>query len=114
MFAAYVVVSMLLAITLAGIAAADFTRHQQVLVNMAKAGVPESWLTPLGFLHAAGALGLLVGIRVPLVGQAAAACLVLFFVGAVIAHLRVREYTLAPAVALLLLSVAALVLQLNP
>ena len=35
-----------------------------------------------------GALGLLVGIWVPIIGIAAAACLALYFLGAVIAHVR--------------------------
>jgi hypothetical protein len=61
---AYVVVSVLLAVALAASAALDFARYKQVLINMAKAGVPESWLTMLGALKAAGALGLLVGIGV--------------------------------------------------
>jgi hypothetical protein len=52
---------------------------------MARAGVPESWLTfPIGTLKIAGALGLLVGLlgMAPL-GVAAAIGLVLFFVCAV-------------------------------
>ena len=64
MFTAYDVVSVLLAVALAASAALDFARYEQVLINMAKAGVPESWLTMLGALKAAGALGLLVGIGV--------------------------------------------------
>ena len=67
--------------------------------------------TALATLKAAGALGLLVGlIGVPLIGTAAAVGLVLFFVGAIITHLRVRDYSIGPAAAFLLLAVAALVL----
>jgi hypothetical protein len=67
----------------------------------------------LGTLKAAGALGLLVGlIGVPLIGTAAAVGLILFFVGAIITHLRVRDYSIGPAAAFLLLAVAALVLGL--
>lgn len=112
MFTPYVVVSVLLAVLLAGVAMADFVRSKQVLINMTKAGVPESWIITLGILHAAGALGLLVGIRVPLIGRGAAVGLILFFVGAIIAHLRAHEYTLAPAVVFLMLAVAALVVGL--
>jgi hypothetical protein len=79
---------------------------------MAKAGVPESWMTTLGVLKAAGALGLLAGIGAPLVGTAAAAGLTLFFVGALFTHLRVRDYSLGPAAVFLALAVAALVLRL--
>jgi hypothetical protein len=90
----------------------DFTRYKQVLINMAKAGVPESWITMLGTLKGAGALGLLVGIRVPLIGTAAAGGLVLFFVGAIITHLRAHDYSFGLAIVFLLLAVAALVLRL--
>ena len=51
---------------------------------MVKAGVLESWMTRLDILKAAGALGLLVGIGVPLIGTAAAVGLILFFVSAII------------------------------
>jgi hypothetical protein len=113
MFTAYVLVSVLTAVANAFSATLDFARYKQVLINMAKAGVPESWLTMLGTLKAAGALGLLVGIGVPLIGTAAAAGLILFFVGAIITHLRVRDYSGLPlAVGFLLLAVAALVLGL--
>jgi DoxX-like family len=112
-FTAYVVV------TLAAIAAntfaatADFMRYKFVLSTSAKAGVPESWLTTLGILKAAGALGLLVGlIGVPPIGTAAAVGLVLFFVCAIVTHLRAGDYSIGPAAAFLLLAVAALVLRL--
>ena len=65
----------------------------------------------LGALKAAGALGLLVGIRVPLIGIAAAVGLVLFFVGAIITHLRGRDYSFGLAIVFLLIAVAALVLR---
>jgi hypothetical protein len=112
MFTAYLVTGGLLAVMLAGCATVDFVRNQQILIVMAKVGVPESRLTMLGILHAAGALGLLVGIRVPLIGWAAAVGVILYFVGAIVIHLRAREYTLAPPVVVLLLAVAALVLRL--
>ena len=79
---------------------------------MAKAGVPESWMTTLGILKAVGALGLLLGIRVPVIGIAAALGLILFFVGAIITHLRGRDYSLGPAIVFLLLAMAALALRL--
>jgi hypothetical protein len=74
--------------------------------------VSESWITPLGILKAAGAIGLLVGIGVPLIGTAAAIGLILFFVGAIITHLRVHHYSFGVAVPFLLLAAAALVLRL--
>jgi DoxX-like family len=112
MFAAYVVVTILAAAANAFSAALDFIRYKQVLTNMAKAGVSESWITMLGTLKAAGALGLLVGIRVPPIGTAAAVGLVLFFVAAIITHLWARDYSFGLGVVFLLLAVTALALRL--
>ena len=111
MFTAYLVVTVLAAAANIFSATLDFIRFKQILINMARVGVSESWITILGVLKAAGALGLLVGIRVPLIGTAAAVGLVLFFVGAIIAHLRARDYSFGLAAVFLLLAVAALVLR---
>jgi DoxX-like family len=108
----YIVVTVLAAVANAFSAALDFVRYQKILIAMARAGVPESWLTTLGILKAAGAIGLLVGIGVPLIGIAAAVGLSLFFVAAIITHLRVRDYSFGLAATFLLLAVAALVLRL--
>ena len=113
MFIAYVVVTLLAAAANIFSATLDFIRYKQVLINMAKAGVSESWITMLGALKAAGAIGLLVGIGVPLIGTAAAIGLILFFVGAIITHLRAQDYSFGLAVVFLLLAVAALVLKLG-
>ena len=113
MFAAYVAVTVLAAAANAFSATLDFIRYKQILINMAKVGVSESWITILGILKAAGALGLLIGIGVPLIGIAAAVGLVLFFVAAIITHLRARDYSFGLAVVFLLLAVAALVLRLT-
>lgn len=99
----YIIVTVLAALALAFSASADFVRYHQVLTNMARAGVPESWLTWLGLAKAAGALGLLVGIFVPEIGVLAAAGVILFFVGAIVTHVVARWYSFTfPAVYLLL------------
>jgi hypothetical protein len=112
MFTAYVVVTVLAAVANAFSAALDFVRYPRILRAMAKAGVPESWLTTLGILKGAGAIGLLVGIGVPPIGIAAAVGLILFFLGAIITHLRGGDYSFGLAATFLLLAVAALVLRL--
>ena len=106
MFTAYLIVTLLAAGVNIFSATCDFVRYKQVSIAMAKAGVPESWMTTLGVLKAAGALGLVVGIGVPLIGTAAAIGLILFFVGAIFTHLRVRDYSFGLAVVFLLLAVA--------
>ena len=111
MFIAYIVVTGLAAAANVFSATLDFIRYKQILINMAKVGVSESWLTTLGILKAAGALGLLAGIGIPLIGIAAGIGLVLFFVAAVITHLRGRDYSFSLAILFLLLASAALVLR---
>lgn len=92
-------------------ATADFSRAEWIVVNMRKMGVPQSWMLPLGALKMAGALGLLIGFGVPLIGVAASAGLVLFFIGAIVAHMRAHWYSFYP-VAFLLLAVGSLVFRL--
>ena len=112
MITAYAIVSLVLAVMLAGPATADFVRYEKVGSLMAQMQVPESWMTNLGLIKAAGAVGLLVGIGMPLVAMAAAIGIIAFFVGAVTIHLRAGDYSFALAVVFGLLAVAALVLRL--
>jgi DoxX-like family len=108
----YVVVAVTTAIITAAAGIADFIPAGFVLANSAKVHVPRSWLPALGTLKLAGAIGLLVGlVGLPAVGIAAAAGLVLFFIGAVIAHLRASVlYNIAAPATYLVLSAASLAL----
>lgn len=85
---------------------------------LATVGVPESWLVfPIGTLKLLGAAGLFIGLLgMPLVGAAAAAGLVGYWLCAVFSHLRVGDRSpqffaangfLALAVATLTLGLAA-------
>lgn len=112
MFAAYLTVTLLAAAANIFSAVLDFIRFKQILVNMARVGVSESWLTTFGVLKAAGAIGLVAGIVWPFIGTVAAAGLVLFFAAAIIVHLRARDYSFGLAVVFLLLAVGALALRL--
>src|SRR5215210_232636 len=115
MFAAYVVVTLLAIAANAFSGVAALVHFKPILPGMAKAGVPESWLTTLGTLKTVGAVGLLLGLLgVPPIGTAAAIGLVLFFVGAVITNLRAGDYSpqFGLAIGFLLLAVATLVLGL--
>src|SRR5260370_17756344 len=113
MFIAYVVVTLLTAAANIFSATLDFIRYKPILINMAKTGVPESWITMLGVVKTAGAIGLLVGIGVPLIGTAAAIGLVQFFFGAIMTHLRARDYSFGLAIVFLLLAVVALALRMT-
>lgn len=74
--------------------------------------LPASTIPLWASLQLAGAVGLLFGLLgVPVIGVAAAIGLVLFFVGAALAHLRAHAYrTLPSPLFFLALSVATLVL----
>ena len=111
-----------LAVAILAIAANAFSgiaalaHFRPILPAMARAGVPESWLTfPIGTLKTAGAAGLLLGLAgVPLIGTAAAVGLVLFFVCAVYTHIRAGDYSpqFGLAIGFLLLAMATLGLGL--
>ncbi len=100
------------ALLTAGVAIADFIPAGFVLANSAEVGVPRSWLPALGAVKLAGAVGLVVGLLgLPALGIAAAGGLVLFFVGAVVTHLRAHVfYNIAFPGAYLLLSAGSLAL----
>lgn len=112
MTAAYTVVTALAASALAFAAGLNFVRHELVAAAAERVRVPESWMFPLGTLLAAGALGLLVGFAIPWVGTAAAVGVVVYFLCAVGAHLRVRDFQFGSAAVFLLLAVAALTTNL--
>jgi hypothetical protein len=93
-FTAYVVVTLMAIAASTFVAIANFIRLEFVLSTAAKVGVSESWMTTLGTLNAAAALGLLLGlIGVPLIGTAAAVGLVLYFVGAIISPICAHAIT---------------------
>lgn len=113
MFTAYLVFAALTAAANLWVAVSDFRKAPTTVANAVKVGVPPTWLVPLGVLKTAGAIGLLLGVRVPVVGVAAAIGLVLFFVCAVFAHLRVAWYATLPFPGtFLVLAVGALITRL--
>lgn len=96
MFTFYLVVAVCVAGMNLYAATNDFKRPEWMLAMMARMKVPEHWLLTLGILKFAGAVGILVGIRVPLIGVASAAGLVLYFIGAIATAFRARYYAHLP------------------
>lgn|SRR5215813_11807046 len=77
-------------------------------------GVPLRFFPFLAACEFAGAIGLLVGIVWPPLGLAASTGLVLYFVGALIGHLRVGDFKgLGPAAFMLFVCAACLVLRMR-
>lgn len=88
MFVAYLVVAgITVALTVAA-GVADLMKAEFVLGNATTLGLDLRWLPALAWLKLAGAAGIVAGPAVPALGLAAATGLVLFFTGAVIAHVR--------------------------
>jgi DoxX-like family len=93
MDAAYVIITVVTIAANAWATAVDIAQPRWLLATMAEVGVPRSCLPPLGALKGAGVVGLVLGllvVRPP--GIAAAIGLVLFFAGALTAHVRARVF----------------------
>lgn len=106
---AALVLSLVLALAMLVSGGLKIVRAPRIVRLMAVVGVPPQRLPVLGALQVAGAVGLLGGLAWPLLGIAAATGLVLYFAGAVAAHLRVHDPARQGAVMFLILSGATLV-----
>jgi hypothetical protein len=109
----YVVITILAALANGYAAFLNFAGAESVKVVADKVQVSRRWMVPFGILLASGALGLLIGFAVPVLGSAAAIGLVLYFIGALGAHLRVRDPGIGGAVIFLVLAVAAMIVGLG-
>lgn len=113
MFAAYVTVTVLASV-FTGIAAGTYLiGHDYPKAQADLKRVPRSWLPVLGMVLAAGSAGLLAGFAVPLLGTLAAGGLVLYFLGALVAHLRVGSRQLVGWSVFFTTAVAALAVNLS-
>jgi hypothetical protein len=108
MYVIHLVATILAALANGYAASLNFVGAESVKVVADRVRVSRGWMVPLGMLLASGAVGLLTGFAVPALGTAAAIGLVLYFISAVIAHIRVRDRQIGGAVFFLLLAAAAL------
>lgn len=113
MHTTYVVVTILTALANSYAACLNFVGAESVKAAADHVQVSYKWMIPLGTLLSSGALGLLIGFAVPVLGTAAAIGLVLYFVCALSAHARVRDRHIAGALTFLALSAAALITALG-
>lgn len=111
MFTLAAIVSIVLAVAILGSGAATLVKVPAVVKNISSVGWAEDRLWVLAVLKILGAIGLVVGLWVAPIGIAAAIGVALYFVGAIVFHVRAEEYSMAPPVALLVLAIAALVLR---
>jgi len=114
MYIALVIVTVLLALLTANSAVGKLRKNEQVLSSIVgTVGFPERRVPVLAALEIAGALGIIAGLWFAPLGIAAAIGLILYFVGAAIGHLRVRDTkgAMMPLIPLIL-SIAVLVLRI--
>jgi hypothetical protein len=115
MFIALVIASIVLAVMCAGSAAMKLKRDERSVAAISgTVGVPLRLFPVLAALELAGAAGILIGLWLEPLGIAAAIGLVVYFLCAVIAHLRVNDTKgLTAPLAPLVLAIAVLVLRLT-
>ena len=113
MNAPLVISTALLAAAAAVSALQKFRRDPTTLAALYAVGVRDTQIALLAIPESLGAVGLLVGAWIAPLGFAAASGLVAFYVAAIGAHIRVRHpfRESVPALAILVLSVATVVLQ---
>lgn len=109
----YVVVVVLAALATSVAAALNFVGAASVKATADRLRVSRAWMIPFGMLLAAGAVGLVSGFALPILGEAAAIGLVLYFVCALAAHARAHDRNIGGAVSFLVLAVAALIAEVG-
>jgi hypothetical protein len=108
----YVVIIVLAALANGYAAMLNFVRAESVKGVADRIQVSQRWMIPFGGLLASGALGLLIGLAVPALGIAAASGLVVYFVCALSAHIRVHDRRVGGAIGFLVLALAVLTAEI--
>ena len=112
MFVLTVILTLVLALVMAASAAGKLTRAAPVMASMREVRVPDARVPALAAVEVVGAVGLLVGLAVAVIGVLAAAGVLLYFVLAVGAHFRVGKPVGSVAAAVLaVLALVVLVLR---
>ena len=107
--------SSILALAVVVSGAVKLRKSPQVIEGMAHVGVTETQVPMLAGLEILGGLGLLVGFGVTIFGRLGAIGLALYFAGAVVAHVRIKDAfkVMAPAFFLFVIAVVTVGLQIN-
>ena len=110
---ALVILATLLGLMTAFSAFGKFSKNAKAVDMLRHLGITDSQIRTLGVIEVLGALGLLVGIWIPILGLLAAIGFVLYFLGALIMHVRSKDAAkdMGPALILLVLSIIVTILQ---
>ena len=111
----YVAITVIVAAIVALSGVMKIRRDPQVVRKIHEiVGVPLAYFPLLAAVEFVGALGLVLGIVWPLVGIVAGVGLALYFVGAILSHLRVRDFQgVGPAFFMLVAVGIALAMRLH-
>ncbi|MBS1878596.1 MAG: DoxX family protein [Actinobacteria bacterium] len=109
----YVAITIVAALANGYAAALNLAGAESVQLVADRVRVSKKWMIPFGLLLAAGAVGLLTGFAAPTLGAAAASGLVLYFICALSAHLRVGDGGFGGAAFFLALAACALLANLS-
>ncbi|MEU6771718.1 DoxX family protein [Streptomyces sp. NPDC046759] len=96
MHIAHVVVTLLAALMAGFSGTVLLMRAEWIVKALTDYSVPSSWWTLLGLAKTAGAVGLVAGLFVPVIGVPAGIGLVVYFLGAVVTVARARRYSHIP------------------
>lgn len=102
------ILSLALALAMLVSGALKIVRAPRIVRLMAAVGVPAERLPLLGALQIAGTVGLVAVIWLPPLAIAASIGLVLYFIGAIAAHIRAHDSGMQGAVGFLVMSAATL------
>ena len=88
---ALIVFGSLLTFAAIGSAISKLIKVPDVMAAMASVGVKPNQVPVLAALEIAGGVGIIAGIWLPGLGTLSAACLVLYFAGALISHMKKKH-----------------------
>lgn len=110
---ALIVLATLLGLVATFSAFGKYSMNPRMVDNLYHLGLKTQQIRLLATIEILGSLGLLVGIWIPILGKLAALGFVLYFLGAVLAHLRARQggKDLIPALGLMVISIIVALLQ---
>jgi uncharacterized membrane protein YphA (DoxX/SURF4 family) len=88
---ALIIFGSLLAFAAIGSAIAKLKKVPDVMTSMASVGVKPNQVPVLALLEIAGGLGVIAGIWKPALGTLASVCLIGYFAGALVAHMKKKH-----------------------
>jgi uncharacterized membrane protein YphA (DoxX/SURF4 family) len=112
---ALIIFGSLLSFAAIGSAISKLKKVPDVMAAMEKVGVKAEQVPVLAFLEIAGGIGVIIGIWMPVLGKISSAALVLYFLGALYAHLS-RKHKVADfgaALGIFAISAATTLLQFS-